>query len=61
MKLNVFVHGQAVAVLESLDGFEHCLRYVDDAPQDAFISLTMPVEGSVFRWPVLRKRPVNTH
>ncbi len=53
MKLNVFVHGTAVAVLESTDGFEHALTYLPTAKPQEFVSLAMPVQTSSWTWPAL--------
>lgn len=53
MKLNVFVHGQRVAVLESTDGFEHALTYLPSAHAHEFVSLTMPVQTTSWVWPTL--------
>ncbi len=51
--LNVFVDGDAVATLDSPDGFEHVMRYLPGVEPAHFVSLTMPVEGQTFRWPTL--------
>jgi len=53
MKLNVFVHGRPVAVLESDDGFEHHLTYLPGTPPEDFVSLTMPVRSASWSWPAL--------
>jgi serine/threonine-protein kinase HipA len=54
MKLNVFVHGMPVAVLESKDGFEHHLTYLPQVPDDQhFVSLQMPVQTPSWSWPAL--------
>jgi serine/threonine-protein kinase HipA len=53
MKLNVFVHGQPVAVLESPDGFEYHLTYLSSANPTQFVSLTMPVQSNSWSWPAL--------
>lgn len=53
MRLNVFVDGARVAELESLDGFEHVLRYEPEATLEQFVSLTMPVRSGPIRWPAL--------
>ena len=53
MQLNVFVNDQAVAVLESPDGFEHHLTYLPLADPQQFVSLTMPVQGPSWSWPSL--------
>jgi serine/threonine-protein kinase HipA len=53
VRLNVFVDGVRVAVLQSLDGFEHELRYEPEASPEQFISLTMPVKNGPIRWPAL--------
>jgi serine/threonine-protein kinase HipA len=53
MKLNVFVNGQAAAVLESSSGFEHHLTYLPGASPEQFVSLQMPVQGPSWSWPTL--------
>lgn len=53
MKLNVFVHGTAVAILESTAGFEHALTYLPSAKPQEFVSLAMPVQTSSWNWPAL--------
>ncbi|MES2321874.1 MAG: type II toxin-antitoxin system HipA family toxin [Pseudomonadota bacterium] len=53
MKLNVFVHGRHVAILESADGFEHQLTYLPGTSPDDFVSLTMPVQTPSWTWPTL--------
>lgn len=53
MQLNVFVNDQAVAVLESPDGFEHHLTYLPSAGTEQFVSLTMPMQGPSWSWPTL--------
>lgn len=53
MKLNIFVNDQAVATLESSDGFEHHLTYLPSVPPELFVSLTMPVQGPSWNWPAL--------
>lgn len=53
MKLNVFVHGTAVATLESSAGFEHALTYLPTAQPQEFISLAMPVQTPSWTWPTL--------
>ena len=53
MKLKVFVHGTAVAVLESTAGFEHALTYLPTAQPQQFVSLAMPVQTSSWLWPAL--------
>lgn len=53
MQLNVFVNDQAVAVLESPDGFEHHLTYLPSTDPKQFVSLTMPVQGPSWPWPSL--------
>ena len=53
MKLNVFVAGRAVAVLDSHDGFSHVLSYRPDVAEDDFVSLIMPVRTGSWRWPAL--------
>lgn len=53
MKLNVFLHGKRVAVLESADGFKHTLSYVPDIDPEQFVSLLMPVQTASWDWPAL--------
>ncbi len=53
MKLNVFVGGQHVAILESQDGFEHALTYLPNADPSHFVSLAMPVRTASWTWPSL--------
>lgn len=53
MKLNVFVGGQHVAILESRDGFEHALTYLPHADPNHFVSLAMPVQTASWTWPSL--------
>jgi serine/threonine-protein kinase HipA len=53
VKLNVFVQGTAVAVLESTTGFEHALTYLPTAKPLEFVSLAMPVQTSSWLWPAL--------
>jgi len=53
VKLNVFVYGTAVAVLESTAGFEHALTYLPTAKEQEFVSLAMPVQTSSWLWPAL--------
>lgn len=53
MKYNVFVHGTAVAVLESTAGFEHALTYLPTAQPHEFVSLAMPVQTASWTWPAL--------
>ena len=53
MKLHVFVHGKAVAVLESNAGFEHSLTYLPSAQPQEFVSLAMPVQTASWVWPTL--------
>lgn len=53
MKLNVFVSGKRVAILESQDGFTHSLTYLPDASPADFVSLLMPVGATAWDWPSL--------
>lgn len=53
MKLEVFVSGIPIAVLESQDGFEHALTYYPNIPDDAFVSLLMPVRSKSYIYPEL--------
>lgn len=57
MSLNVFVHGQRVARLETPDGFRHVLTYLPGVANEQFVSLTMPVAGhsasTAYEWPAL--------
>jgi serine/threonine-protein kinase HipA len=50
MKLDVHVLGRHVAKLYR-EADEYVLDYVPDAPDDAFVSLTMPVREAAWRWP----------
>lgn len=50
MKLSVYVHGREVASLEDLDNFSSRLSYVQDVPEDDFVSLTMPVRREPWDW-----------
>lgn len=50
MKLDVHVLGRHVAKLYR-EADEYVLDYVPDAPNDAFVSLTMPVREAAWRWP----------
>ncbi|WP_033840035.1 hypothetical protein [Bordetella bronchiseptica] len=47
MKLNVFIHGTRVALLDSPDGFQHRVAYLPETDPARFALLTMParVEG----------------
>ncbi|KDC13316.1 hypothetical protein [Bordetella bronchiseptica] len=42
MKLNVFIHGTRVALLDSPDGFQHRLAYLPETDPARFALLTMP-------------------
>jgi serine/threonine-protein kinase HipA len=53
MKLNVFINGQPVAILDSPDGFEHVLTYRPEVREDDFVSLLMPVRTESWTWPSL--------
>ena len=53
MKLNVFVNGKPVAVLDSPDGFKHVLAYLPDVADDEFVSLLMPARTQSWEWPAL--------
>lgn len=53
MKLNVFVSGKPVAVLDSPDGFKHVLAYLPDVADDEFVSLLMPARTQSWEWPAL--------
>jgi len=53
LKLNVFVHGTRVALLDSPDGFQHRLAYLPETDPARFASLTMPVRAEPWRWPTL--------
>ena len=53
MKLNVFVNGRPVAVLDSPDGFAHVLTYRPEATENDFVSLLMPVQTQSWVWPTL--------
>jgi serine/threonine-protein kinase HipA len=50
MKLDVHVLGRHVAKLYR-EADEYVLDYVPGAPDDAFVSLTMPVREAAWRWP----------
>ncbi len=50
MKLDVHVMGQRVAKL-SREGDEYLLTYLAGTPDDAFVSLAMPVREQAWRWP----------
>ena len=51
--LNVFVNGQHVAVLQSPDGFEHHMTYLQGWSPENFVSLAMPVQVASWNWPTL--------
>lgn len=53
MKLNVFVQGNHVAVLESSARFDHSLTYLPGASEQDFVSLAMPVRTASWTWPAL--------
>jgi serine/threonine-protein kinase HipA len=53
MKLHVYVHDQAVATLESLDGFKHVLSYHPEVDAAQFVSLLMPVRTESYSYPEL--------
>jgi serine/threonine-protein kinase HipA len=53
VKLNVFVSGKPVAVLDSPDGFKHVLAYLPDVADDEFVSLLMPARTQSWEWPAL--------
>jgi serine/threonine-protein kinase HipA len=53
MKLHVYVHNQAVATLESTDGFRHVMTYHPDVAAEQFVSLLMPVRTESYTWPEL--------
>jgi serine/threonine-protein kinase HipA len=50
LKLNVYVLGQHVAVLEPVGDFNSVLSYVPDAASDKLVSLTMPVRTESYVW-----------
>lgn len=50
MKLNVQVRGKTVAQLYR-ERDEYVLKYLPDTPDEAFVSLTMPVREEPWRWP----------
>jgi serine/threonine-protein kinase HipA len=50
MQLGVYVLGQQVATLEQAGDFKSVLGYLPSAPQDAFVSLTMPVRLESYVW-----------
>ena len=53
MKLTVFVQNQAVATLDSPDGFKHVLTYHPQATSEQFVSLLMPVRTESYAYPEL--------
>ncbi len=53
MKLNVFVSGRPVAVLDSPNNFEHVITYRPDTHEDDFVSLLMRVRTESYVWPEL--------
>lgn len=53
MKLHVYVHNQAVATLESTDGFRHVMAYHPDVQSEQFVSLLMPVRTESYAYPEL--------
>jgi serine/threonine-protein kinase HipA len=53
MKLHVYVHNQAVATLDSTDGFRHVMAYHPDVPPEQFVSLLMPVRTESYAYPEL--------
>ncbi len=53
MKLHVYVHNQAVATLESTDGFRHVMTYHPDVQPEQFVSLLMPVRTESYAYPEL--------
>lgn len=50
MKLNIYVLGQHVAVLEPVGDFKSVLSYVPDAASEMLVSLTMPVRTESYVW-----------
>ena len=50
MKLNVYVLGQHVAVLEPIGDFKSVLTYVPDAALENLVSLTMLVRTESYVW-----------
>jgi len=50
MRLDVHVLGQRVARLFR-EGDEYVLQYEPGTPDDAFVSLAMPVRNAPWRWP----------
>jgi len=53
VKLHVFVHNQAVATLESPDGFKHVMTYHESVADTQFTSLLMPVRTESYVYPEL--------
>jgi serine/threonine-protein kinase HipA len=53
MKLHVYVHNQAVATLESTDGFRHVMTYHPALQAEQFASLLMPVRTESYAYPEL--------
>jgi serine/threonine-protein kinase HipA len=52
-RLLVHVQNQAVATLETTDGFEHALTYHPEASDEQFVSLLMPVRSHSYLYPEL--------
>lgn len=50
MQLGVYVLGQHVATLEQVGDFKSVLGYLPGVPNDAFVSLTMPVRLESYVW-----------
>jgi serine/threonine-protein kinase HipA len=50
MKLNVYVFGQHVGVLEQVGDFKSVMTYVPDVAPENLVSLTMPVRTESYPW-----------
>ena len=50
MKLNVYVLGQHVGVLEQVGDFKSVMTYVPEVPPENLVSLTMPVRTESYPW-----------
>jgi serine/threonine-protein kinase HipA len=50
MKLNVYVLGQRVGVLEQVGDFKSVMAYLPDVAPESLVSLTMPVRTESYPW-----------
>jgi serine/threonine-protein kinase HipA len=50
MKLNVYVLGQHVGVLEQVGDFKSVMTYVPEVAPESLVSLTMPVRTESYLW-----------